>query len=369
MTPETRATPTDPLSIRLLGEADWLACSDSWRRLLASSDCDPLFCSPEWQQAWWRHFGRRDARLHALSAWRGTELVGLASFCRVSTWRHGLLPVRSLQPVGAAWRDSSGEISEYLDILCPEADRPAVQRALLSELLRDPSWNELALPNTTRFEEWHDALAAAPRTACRVVDRWSGHRCELGAGFTAYLRGLGASTRRSLFHLRRRLASEGAVRLESVETAQCESALVELNALHTRRWRRPAYSPAALEFHRDIGRLFGAAGNLRLSRLRVGTRVVSVLYDLRIGTHQYNLQMGFDPAHGQGVSLGLLHLGFQMERAADEGVTTYDLLAGRGKNSDYKPRLARLQVPMATVHAMRGPLRAPLLRAYALWRR
>jgi hypothetical protein len=353
----------------MLPESEWLACSGSWRALLAASDCDPLFCSPEWQQAWWRHFGRRSgAELHVMSAWRGGDLVGLASFCRVSTWRHGMLPVRSLQPVGAAWRDPSAEISEYLDVVCRESDRPAVRQAMLCELLHDPSWNEIALPNTTRFEDWREDLGATARIACRIVDRWSGHQCELGAGFAAYLRGLGASTRRSLFHLRRRLASDGALLLESVDSSHCDDALTALNDLHARRWQRPAYSATALAFHGEICRLFGAAGQLRVSRLRVGAQVVSVLYDVRIGTRQYNLQMGFDPAHSQGVSLGLLHLGFQMERAADEGVATYDLLAGRGKTADYKPRLASLQTPMATVHAMRGRLRSPLLRAYGVLR-
>jgi hypothetical protein len=353
----------------MLPESDWLACSGSWRALLAASDCDPLFCSPEWQQAWWRHFGRRSgAELHVMSAWRGADLVGLASFCRVSTWRHGMLPVRSLQPVGASWRDPSAETSEYLDIVCRESDRPEVRQAMLCGLLRDPSWNEIALPNTTRFEDWREDLGATARIACRIVDQWSGHQCELGAGFAAYLRALGASTRRSLFHLRRRLASEGAIRLESVDPSQCDDALTALNDLHARRWQRPAYSATALTFHGEICRLFGAAGQLRVSRLRVGAQVVSVLYDLRIGTRQYNLQMGFDPAHSQGVSLGLLHLGFQMERAADEGVATYDLLAGRGKTADYKPRLASMRTPMATVHAMRGRLRAPLLRAYGVLR-
>ncbi len=300
-----------------------------------------------------------------MGAWRGDELVGLAPFHLRSARRHGLLPVRSLQPVGAAWRDSGCEPSEYLDIICRTSDRVAVHRAIRDALLRDPAWNELALPNTTRFDDWRQGFEETPRLACRIVDQWSSHQCELGSGFAVYVRNLGASTRRSMFHMRRRLAKGGPVDLELVDPGHSGAALAELNELHARRWQAPAYSPRALEFHAAITGLFGASGQLRLSRLRVAGQVVSVLYDLRIARHQYNLQMGFDPAHGEGVSLGLLHLGFQMERAADEGVTTYDLLAGRGRSTDYKPRLAGRQVRMATVHAMRGRLHSRLLRAYS----
>ena len=64
--------------------------------------------------------------------------------------------------------------------------------------------------------------------------------------------------------------------------------------------------------------------------------MVSVLYDVRKGARQYNIKMGFDPNFSSQVSLGLIHLGYAMERAAERGVASYDFLAGPGRTSDFK---------------------------------
>ena len=82
-------------------------------------------------------------------------------------------------------------------------------------------------------------------------------------------------------------------------------------------------------------------GRLRFSRLSIDNTPVSIVYHLRGGNREYNLQMGFDDGlHSAKMSLGLLHLGYEIERAALEGTSALDLLAGQGKQGFFKQRIA-----------------------------
>lgn len=103
-------------------------------------------------------------------------------------------------------------------------------------------------------------------------------------------------------------------------------------------------------------------GELAFSRLRIGSRVVSVLYDLRKGASQYNIKMGFDPALSTQISLGLIHLGLAMEAAADQGIATYDFLAGPGRTNDYKRLLSQRQRQLSSVQMLQGSALAALYR-------
>lgn len=89
---------------------------------------------------------------------------------------------------------------------------------------------------------------------------------------------------------------------------------------------------------------------------------MSVLYDIRMGSVQYNIQMGFKHDLSKRLSLGLIHLGYAIEEAAREGVLVYDCLAGRGMRNDYKRNLATRSRPLLTVHSVRGSVASIIYR-------
>jgi CelD/BcsL family acetyltransferase involved in cellulose biosynthesis len=90
--------------------------------------------------------------------------------------------------------------------------------------------------------------------------------------------------------------------------------------------------------------------------------VVSVLYDIRKGARQYNISMGFDPSFGARFSLGLIHLGYAMEAAAERQVSIYDFLAGPGQHSDYKSHLSQARRNLSCVQVLRGHVLPALYR-------
>ena len=150
--------------------------------------------------------------------------------------------------------------------------------------------------------------------------------------------------------------------MHSARADEVEAGFAELNRLHEMRWGRPAFIGQRLQFHLRFARHLARQGELRLSRLSVDGRVVSVLYDVLRNGRQYNIKMAFDPTFSQRLSIGLMHLGYAMEAAAAERATLYDFLAGPGKTTDFKRLLSQKQCPLSSVQMVRGALLPALYR-------
>jgi len=354
-----------PLTIREWSAAEWQASAAAWSDLLARSHQDALFLSWGWLTTWWRHFGvSPDFRLLLCAAYRGEVLVGIAPlFVQPATRRW--VPVRSLQFVGNSWRDDSAVASPYQDFIAVSEQRAAVREAILGHLADSGAWSEMVVSFSSDAPAWALALtrtSLAKEFHLRATEHSVSHQADLTGGFDAYLSRLGQSTRRSLWHLRRRLDSVGAVRVEHAGEAGLEAAFEHLNRLHELRWRKPAFMGARLRFHLDIAKELCARGELQMSLIHIDDAVVSVVYDVRKNTRQYNLKMAFDPAVERQFSLGLIHFGFALESAAQAGVTTYDFLAGPGQTTDFKSNLAQQRQELATVQVLTGMILPRLYR-------
>lgn len=345
---------------------EWLANEIAWNSLLARSSADDLFLSWEWLTHWWQCYGVTLGRApDILAFYQGDNLVGLAPLYRRLVMRGGLLLTRSVQLIGLSWRDPEPLISEYLDVIGSPEDLGALRDACLRVLFEEPAWTELVVGLTAAGEQWRDAFTrGAPSRGhyARELDRAVSYQADLACGFGAYLRDLGQSTRRSVWNLRRRLGAHNKVSLEFLTQGEIDGGFRDLNRLHQLRWNRPAFTGTRLAFHTSLARRLATRGELVFSRLRVGGEVVSVLYDIRKGARQYNIKMGFDPAFSSQVSLGLLHLGYAMEAAADHRVAVYDFLAGPGQRSDYKRNLSQAHRDLSCVQMVRGRILPPLYR-------
>jgi CelD/BcsL family acetyltransferase involved in cellulose biosynthesis len=346
--------------------ADWLGNEAAWSRLLVRSDADALFLSWDWLTLWWECFaGALSAVPEILAFYRGGELVGVAPLYSRRVVRSRVLPATSVQLIGVAWRDPGPLISEYLDIVATTAETDTVRRACARVLLGERAWTEWVIGFTAAGRQWCEAFAgldARQPQYVRDLDRLVSYQADLGSGFGTYLRSLGQSTRRSVWNLRRRLARHGEVSFELLSPEEIDGGFSDLNRLHRLRWQQPAFAGAGLEFHTRLAHRLASRGELALSRLRVGGEVVSVLYDIRKGARQYNISLGFDPLFSRKVSLGLIHLGYAMEAAAERQVGTYDFLAGTGQRSDYKSHLSQARRSLSCVQVLRGYVLPSLYR-------
>jgi CelD/BcsL family acetyltransferase involved in cellulose biosynthesis len=359
---------SDPagLTLRRWSIGDWLASEAVWQELLSRSGADPLFLSWEWLTHWWSSFGNALAAVpDILAFYRGRELVGIAPLYRRRVLRRGV-PTSSVQLVGVSWRDSGALISEYLDVIAAAGEADAVRHACARVLLEERTWQEWLIGFTAASPEWCEAFSRCADGRCYVrdLDSLNSYQANLSGGFAAYIGALGQSTRRSVSGLRHRLGAAGEVEFRLLGAEEIDSGLSDLNRLHQLRWHKPAFRGAALAFHRGLARRLARRGELALSRLRVRGEVVSVLYDIRKGTRQYNIHMGFNPSFSSRLSLGLIHLGYAMEAAAGENVRTYDLLAGTGQKSDYKRHLSQSHRRLSCVQVLRGRLLPALYRLH-----
>lgn len=356
------------LRLRRWSVAEWLGNEAAWNGLQARSDADSLFLSWEWLTLWWQCFGGAlSAAADILAFYRGSELVGLVPLYRRRVLRRSVVPAGSVQLMGVSWREPGPMISEYLDVVAGADDADAVRHACARALMQERAWTEWVIGFTAAGRQWCEAFAScdpAQRPYVRDLDGMISYQADLSGGFAAYLSTLRQSTRRSLFGLRRRLAARGKISFEPLPPEQIEGGFGELNRLHQLRWQQPAFTGAALAFHTRLAHRLASRGELALSRLSVGGEVVSVLYDIRKGTRQYNIKLGFDPAFSSKVSLGLVHFGYAMEAAAERHVGTYDFLAGTGQRSDYKRHLSQAHRNLSCVQVLRGYLLPSLYRLH-----
>lgn len=360
---ETAPGPGAPLTVREWSEAEFAASKAAWDELLAASDADPLFMSWDWQWRWWRHHSRSlEATSRLLGLYSGDRLVGLAPLYWRNVVVRGILRARRLELIGNAWRHPHAAFSDYLDILARRGSRDAVLGTLAQWLEAERQWDELALCCIRR-----DGLACSlarrlrPLAFAREVDPQNAWCARLAGSFDQYVERLGPDVRRKLFNQRRKLPDP---QIRYADERQVAEFLGALWRYSSARWGDAAGTARFQDFHLDVAGCMARSGLLRLSQLVTRKGPVSVMYNARVGGTVYYLQSGFDPERSRGLSPGYLHFGYAIEAAYQEGAERFDLLAGSGRNRDYKPDLLTESVPVVTCHLARRPLSRALYASY-----
>ena len=98
-----------------------------WCQVLSQLPFQSVFCTPQWQETWWRHFGATH-HLHLLTV-RSSDgtLQGLAPLMR----SNGTEAPPRLELIGDL------ELCDYLDVLMVPAQQQALGRALVESLGAD----------------------------------------------------------------------------------------------------------------------------------------------------------------------------------------------------------------------------------------
>jgi len=330
-----------------------------WRQLLASSRADSLFLDWSWQKQWWEAYSDKlpDAELLTLLVRNDAhQPVGIAGLYAQRVRRLPLTDFRSIQFVGACWRTNIAMLSEYLEPIVESQQSEKVTRELLTHLA-NLQWDEFVCELTLR----DGPFAAEVRSWCsrngwylRELDETVSYQAEISSGFDAFIARLSANSRRRLLNNRSRLLRTGKVEIRRYWDADASDALMTLNELHSRRWKQPAYDPERLTFLRALHASLPKHARPLVSVIEVDAAPISALYDIRFPTRQYNIQTGFDPQFDNSLSLGLLHLGYAIENAAADGVSTYDFLGGCGQHTNYKERISTDQRRLVTLQVVRS---------------
>jgi hypothetical protein len=350
--------------IREWSADEFVAASRPWNDLLARSGANPLFMSWEWQWNWWRSQPPRlERELLLLAGYDSSDrLVGLAPMYLHRGNHRGMFAMR-LESLGSCWRSGANVFSEYLDFIVDHGYEKSFLDRVGDALLADSRWSDLVFCNTRP-----DGFAArvirdrlGDVSYVRSADPMVAHVAMLPERFDEYVRSLDRSTRRRVWNHRRKIAG---AQLDEIDVGRIESVLDQLDSFHLRRWGRAHYVGVRRAFHERFATAMSRLGNLRMSELRREDGTLSIMYNVRIGSTEYNVQSGFDSLASRGISPGYLHFGFCIERALDEGVRRFDFLAGPGRHREYKQDFRTAQTRLVTLQSIRARSLAWLYRQY-----
>ncbi len=322
-----------------------------------------LFQTDAWQSAWWETWGVENG-LELLRDW-GDGRTGIYT----STYRiKGLLPVRSIEFVGSSYRKIRSTRTEY-NTFSTANDAPAGAIEQLKKLMARRPWAEAIFNDLLADSDEVNELLALARTKqwlVRVAAADTAWKIHTDRSFNDYLKALGRNTRLRLYNRRAVLESLGNISQENVYESNRDPSefFGQLNDFHQRRWGKPVYGAKALAFNTAfLERVVSEGGVPQLLALRSGGQLVSVLYNVKYQGCVYNLQSGFEENVHPKLAIGTLHLGYAIERAfKEEGVHTFDMLAGSGKKENYKQRLATGSEPLLSVMLVRHPILKLLYR-------
>ena len=330
----TRSPMVQPLTVEVLDNGGFVRLRQEWdvltSRVSAADQPSSMFMTWDWQESWWRHFGRTLGNVQLLGVRDvNGRLVGLAP---LYSTRETILgqSVTTLRLIG----DASGD-GDDLDLLAAPGCGPAVACAVLRHLRSDPRWDLLRLgptPSTSPIAAhlkraalaagWAAAREHATCARTPLPDSWG--------DLVSRLRPRMRSRARSL--LRQEIDADGTHVSMVRSQSEIDAALDDLFRLHSLRWKTIGLpgsfaDPRRRAMFLDLARRGQRRGWLRLYRLDFdGQPVAAQLGYVYDGTF-LQIQEGFDPTHADrspGVALRIDVL----RRCVEEGLVAYDNLLG-----------------------------------------
>ncbi|WP_196159536.1 GNAT family N-acetyltransferase [Reinekea sp. G2M2-21] len=297
-----------------------------------------LFQSDAWHSAW-------------TDVWGGSNPIQMSDaphhkhFYQVTQQLKGWLYVDSFVPCGSHSDANSGVRSEYFQI----SER--FSEAIVAQAITSFA-GQMIIPDVIVQGPTAKVIASlVAKSGCQLVVRNKelAYSVDCREGdFERYLFQLSGNTRAKVFNRRTRLKTMGTVTVGNM-WPDVDAFIDILNHFHEARWSKPCFQGKNLSFVKTLLLNLGKQNKaVNLSALKLDQRVVSVALDIEYGNRVFNLQLGYDQSLSKGLSLGLLHLGYSIEDAMKKpGIYWYDMLAGQGKNTAYKQKLATSAIELA----------------------
>ncbi|KZZ41506.1 hypothetical protein A3758_13990 [Oleiphilus sp. HI0118] len=334
------------LTFQRLSEAQFEKIKPEWDALHATSD-QSVFTSWCWMYAWWQVFKEDDFELFLVECRSGERLVAILPFYIASRPFLKLLSLRTLYFLGCKGEGEAGYRAEYLDFVCSSRDAQTLCAPLMQYLLSGAGAgvDEIVLSDVPVSKLHGSVLTTVKKRGAayiRETARDQTYRIDLMAGYDVFLNGLGKGTRTRIKGSEKRMVNESSFAVKHCSLDVPEALLGPIKELHALRWNNQKSFDAYQAFLEALLRI-DTGGDLELSgvQLEHNEEVAAATLNLSYGGVVYNLMLGFKEVPVKRVSLGLLALGLDIQNcSAQSGLACYDLLAGSGKRSDYKSKIA-----------------------------
>ena len=321
-----------------------------WDALAARDPHATVFQHARWLARWESVLaGQRELRTRTFR--RDGELVGV--LCETRELLR--LPSGPVELIRLAGGD---EVTDYLGPVAAPEDREAVADAYVAALAADRGWDELVLGGLAADTDWPALFAdAAARHGLTVVHDDVEAVCpqvDLTGGFGAYLTRLPGRMRNELTRKARKLVRDaGPFEIHTYapsDTLQgIEDFLTEVQSGDDEKaafFRRPEMQ----QWFRTLAGEYAADATLRVHRLDIGELNAAMTVSLvdapdRDGRTWGLYNSSFDPTLAA-LAPGMVLIWELIERAADEGCITFDLLRG---DEPYKYRFGAVDREVRTL--------------------
>jgi CelD/BcsL family acetyltransferase involved in cellulose biosynthesis len=313
---------------------------DAWRAVLARMDDPHPFVTPQWQLAWWEHFGA--GRLEVAPLERGGEVVAVVPLAVDARGRAGFL--------------GAEDVTDYPGAAVVPGAQDALAGWLVDRLAAGRNgWRRLDVRNARSQDGVAGAVRAAAARAGLVTRSGPDEPVavlDLPDTWDGYLRRLSRQDRHELRRKERRLQrlAPGA----RVRTADAASLAADLDAFVRLHRAAPGEKGRFLSvtresFLRRVAADFLALGLLRLDVLEADGRPLALAFGFQTRRTYHLYNMAFDGA-ARHLSPGVVLLGRRIRQAIEEGLACFDFMRGLER---YKLHLggAPRRLERVTVHA------------------
>lgn len=313
------APPTSdaPVQVEWVSEEGLRELADAWREL----DQDP-FVSPEWILTWWECFGR--GRLVACTAWREGRLEGVLPLQRRGP--------RLLSPVN--------EHTPRFDIAARSDDaRAAVLQSLVATRASAVVLDALRDDGATAAWLRETELPRLRVERVRHVSPW----VETTGSFAEYRAQTRANWQAPLERLERKMVREQGAQFHLLQRpVDLELTLRQGFAVEASGWKGTGGTaitsrPETERFYRDLSAAFARRGELVLSWLTFGEKMVAFDLSLHSDGALLLLKTGYDESHSR-LAPGLVLRLAVVRRCIELGIACHELL---GDDLPWKRKFAQ----------------------------
>lgn len=325
---------------------------------------DPLFNSQIWHLTWWELWGEDSTPVINIVSDGVTTLAHLTLYIDKFKFKN-ILPINRLQFIGTNYQNFETPRAEYLAFNIYSDDSFVISKALNN--LETISWDEFVARDIVVAGATAKALtqwATNNRWLTRVIHQDTAYFIDTTTDYGVYKASLGASSRLKLFNRRKLLADVGKASIENYYPNRVDEFFRLLDGFHMARWGE-SFSPKTVLFHKTIIESCKKSDlDVELSVLDVDGVCQSVMLNYILNGRVYNINSGFNEGFHKKIAIGMLHFGYLIERAFDDPtIEVFDFLAGHGKNSNYKAKLATGKIEIYSLQIVRS---MPLMLLYKL---
>lgn len=313
--------------------SDFYALGRDWNDLLLQSSQTNIFLTHEWLYTWWEVYGKKD-ELYILLIYESetNKLVGISpTFIRIVG---KLLKTKTLKFLG-----SENVGSDFLDCIALRGKDPEVFKAIFDYLNKhNDAWHVIELTDMYEGSFFYGYM----RDNSLFSHVEPGNNCQkcpyisLPDNWEAFMKGLSRKVRSKIGYYRRALERKGKVYVEAVQDMNSlEQALSDFFKLRYDRMVQKGYnyrimSESYQKFQREICKKFILCDRLQLSFLTVDGQRVAFAYQFKFNDKVYFYQTAFDKAWSK-YSVGFVLLGYEIQRAIDDGYVSFEFLRGDEK--------------------------------------